>query len=64
MERNLYNHVLWFNEYTQLWYAIPRDHQLEFFGLKRHDVAISSKNINVLIELLSKPEQLKKLQKA
>jgi hypothetical protein len=62
MERNLYNHVFWYNEFTQLWYAIPRDHQVDFFGLGKQDLALSSKDINVLVELLQKPALLKKLQ--
>jgi hypothetical protein len=62
MERNLYNHVFWYNEYEELWYAIPRDHQIEFFGKGGKHLALSSKNINVLVELVSKPELLKKLE--
>jgi hypothetical protein len=62
MERNLYNHVFWFNEYTNLWYAIPRDHYLDFFGGTDQSVALSSKKVETLVELLQKPHLLKKLQ--
>jgi hypothetical protein len=62
MERNLYNHIFWYNEYTELWYAIPRDHQMDFFGLNNQAVAISGKDITVLVELIRKPHLLEKLQ--
>jgi hypothetical protein len=28
----LYNYIFWFNEHTELWYAIDRDDQLKFFN--------------------------------
>jgi hypothetical protein len=62
MNRNLYNHFFWFNEYTNLWYAIPRDHHIDFFSLNNKEHVISSKDINVLIELIGNPTILKQLQ--
>lgn len=52
----MYNTFFWQNEYEDnLWYAIPRDRHLDFFGKGDKTGVISSKDINTLIELVSKP---------
>lgn len=52
-----YNYIFWFNEYEELWYAIPRDKYQTFFGFgKKDDKQIyKSKNINTLITVVENP---------
>jgi len=58
----MYNTIFWQNEYeNDLWYAIPRDKYMDFFGKGDKSVAIASKSIAVLEELVRKPEILNKL---
>jgi hypothetical protein len=48
----LYDYVFWFNHYENLWYAIPRDQQLNFFNGKRENAkgVSSDKDIQKLIK--------------
>ena len=58
----LYNYVFWFNHHEDIWYAIDRDSQLEFFNGSRKDSQYyKSKDIKTLIEILNKPTILQKL---
>ena len=53
----LYNYIFWFNEYEELWYAIPRDQQITFFGVDKKQAkgVYKSKNINTLITVVGNP---------
>lgn len=48
----LYNYVLWYNEFENLWYAIPRDEQLSFFnGNKKNTKNVfSNSDLNLLLK--------------
>jgi hypothetical protein len=49
----LYNYIFWYNEHTELWYAIDRDDQLKFFNGNREEVLYTAAhNINTLIEVI------------
>jgi hypothetical protein len=51
----LYNYIFWFNEHTELWYAIDRNDQLKFFNGNREEVLYTSAyDINTLIEVIKK----------
>lgn len=60
---NTYDYIFWHNYLNGLWYAIPRDNYLKFFGSGIEDDVLKSKDINVLVELINKPEKLSKLNK-
>lgn len=52
---NLYGYIFWCNPYEDMWYAIDRDTQLFFFnGDRKKSKYFKSKDIFVLIELISK----------
>ena len=57
---NLYDYAFWYNNYEELWYAIPRSTWTEFFsGVKLKDEfedVMSSRNINDLIGAINNPE--------
>lgn len=53
MLENLYDWVFHFNPYTNLWNAVPREEYIHYMNGDAKDVK-SSKNINDLIELVSK----------
>lgn len=57
---NLYDYAFWYNNYEELWYAIPRSTWTEFFsGVKPKsdfEDVMSSKNINDLIGAITNPE--------
>lgn len=46
--------VFYFNPFTENWYAIPRDHYLEFFQNSKTPHALKSSSINTLLEILHK----------
>lgn len=56
----LYNYLFWFNEYDEIWYAIPRDEQQIFFGVDKNKAKgiVKSKNINTLIKIVEDPSIL------
>jgi hypothetical protein len=51
---NLYDYLLHYNHYTKLWNGVPRELVNEYWNDKDIDGVIKSKNINTLIELISK----------
>jgi hypothetical protein len=51
----LYDYVFWYNHHEKLWYAIPRDQQLDFFNGNRSKVEfLKSKKESTLIEIICK----------
>ena len=56
----LYNHVFHYNPYEKLWNAIPRDVYLEYWSNRNVEGVLKSKDINTLIEILSKGEDFVK----
>lgn len=50
----LNNWVFHFNPFTDTWYAIPRDHYLEFWSNPTSDNVLRSSNINTLLDILHK----------
>lgn len=62
----MYNYVFHFNEFTNLWNAIPRDVYNEYWSDKKVKGVLSSKQIDVLIGLVNKLEKdqnfIKKLE--
>jgi len=53
----LYNYIFWYNEYEELWYAIPRDEEQMFFGIDKNKAkgVYKSSNINTLITVVRNP---------
>jgi len=72
---NLYDYIFWYNPYENLWYAIYRDSQLDFFsGHREKSKYYKSKEHSTLVAILmkdglaetlanSKPIKSKKLKK-
>ena len=59
----LYNYVFWHNGYTETWYAIPRDKEIEFFaGDKKAKGVISSSKVDTLISIINNPNLIKKIK--
>lgn len=57
---NLYNYVLWYNSYEQMWYAVPRDQYTNFFsGHLEHTGVFKSRKIETLVYLITHPKQIK-----
>ena len=54
---NMYNYVLHFNPYTELWSAVPRDLYQEFWNNPDVKGVLKSKDINTLISLINKGEE-------
>ena len=60
---NLYGYIFWYNHHEECWYAIERDSQLEFFNGSRSKARFwKSTKVDTLIELLSKPNLLNKIE--
>ena len=60
---NLYNYIFWYNHHEEVWYAIHRDTQLEFFNGSRDKANyIKSNQHSTLVELICKPQTLKKYE--
>ena len=53
----LYDFTLHYNCFTGLWNAIPRDKYNEYWNNREVKGVIKSKNINTLIELISKGDE-------
>ena len=51
---NLYDYVFHFNTYEEAWYAIPRDKYNEYWDNKNAHGLLKSKDINILISVISK----------
>jgi hypothetical protein len=50
---NLYNFIFWFNPYQNLWYAIERGSQLDFFnGNREKSKYFSSEDLLELVEIV------------
>jgi hypothetical protein len=59
---NLFGFIFWFNPHQDLWYAIDRDTQLEFFnGNREKSTYYASKEINTLIEMCSDKDTLERV---
>ena len=55
---NLYNYIFWYNHYTDLWYAVPRDQYTNFFsGHLEYTGVIKSPNMETLIYIINHPEE-------
>ena len=50
----LYDYILHYNPYQELWFAIPRDKYLEYWSSQEVDGVMSAKDVNVLIEVICK----------
>lgn len=51
----LYDYIFWYNPYEELWYAIHRDYQLDFFGGYRNKTKyLKSSQHSTLVELICK----------
>jgi hypothetical protein len=50
----MYNYIFHFNEFTNLWNAIPRDLYNQYWDNNKIDGVLSSSRIEVLIDLISK----------
>jgi len=58
----LYSYIFWYNPYEELWYAIERDSQLEFFnGDRKKSIYYKSDKHSTLVEILTKANLLKVL---
>lgn len=53
----IYDYVFHYNHHTELWYAIPRQVYVEYWNNFDTEGVLKSKNINVLIELVSRGEE-------
>lgn len=54
---NLYSWLFWYNHNEDLWYAIHRDHYIDFFASKesrKEDFYYKSKKIQDLIDYIRK----------
>lgn len=51
---NLYNYVIHFNHYKELWYAIPREKYQEYWNDHKADGILCAKDINVLVDVIMK----------
>lgn len=52
---NLYDYIFWYNPYEEVWYAVHREYQLDFFNGNRNNIKfIKSKQHSTLMELLCK----------
>jgi hypothetical protein len=59
---NLYQFIFWYNPYEDLWYAIDRNTQLDFFnGNRDASVYFKSKEIKTLIEIVGNKKLLHKM---
>lgn len=59
---NLYNYIFWFNSHENLWYAIDRDTQLNFFsGYRNKSKYYKSKEHSTLVSILVKDGLAEKL---
>lgn len=43
----LYNYLFWYNEYQELWYAIPHEKYVDFFSGKRNKIKGLKKNADI-----------------
>ena len=60
---NLYGFVFWYNPYNNLWYAIDKDTQLEFFnGNREKSVHYKSKEISTFIQIVGNKTLLEKMK--
>ena len=51
----LYDYIFWYNHYEELWYAIHRDNQLDFFGGKKDETPhLKSNKQSTLVEMICK----------
>jgi hypothetical protein len=61
---NLFDFIFWYNPYENIWYAIERNSQLNFFnGNRQNSIYYKSKEISTLVEIISKDDILQKLKK-
>ena len=51
----LYDYIFWFNHYEGIWYAVHRDHQLDFFNGHRDKIDyLKSSKHSTLVEIICK----------
>jgi len=51
---DLHNYVFHYNQYTNLWNAIPRDLYNQYWSNRKLKQVLSSKDLDTLIELINK----------
>lgn len=62
---NLYDYIFWFNPYENLWYAIERETQLEFFnGDRDKSKFLKSKEHSTLVALIVKEGLIEKINQS
>jgi hypothetical protein len=50
----LHNYVFHYNQYTNLWNAIPRDLYNQYWSNRKLKQVLSSKNLDTLLELINR----------
>ena len=60
---NTYDYIFWYNYLNSLWYAIPRERYLAFFGIGDEKDVLKSKDMAALIKMINKPEKASKVNK-
>lgn len=53
----LYNYIIWYNHFENIWYGIPKELYLEFFSSENYKnlkKVIKADNVNTLIAVLTK----------
>jgi hypothetical protein len=59
----LYDYIFWYNHHEEIWYAIERDTQLDFFrGNRENSKYYKSNTHSTLVEIITKPKLLAKLE--
>jgi hypothetical protein len=51
---DLHNYVFHYNQYTNLWNAIPRDLYNQYWSNRKLKQVLSSKNLDTLLELINR----------
>jgi hypothetical protein len=51
---DLHNYVFHYNQYTNLWNAIPRDSYNQYWSNIKQKEVLSSKNLDTLLELINR----------
>jgi hypothetical protein len=59
--KNLYNYVIWYNHFQDIWIGIPRDQYTAFFsGHMPYTGILKAKNVDTLIYMIEHPEEVAK----
>lgn len=62
-KERLYNYIFWYNPFEELWYAIHRESELQFFnGHRDKSIFYKSKEHSTLVELIIRDQVLTELK--